>query len=180
MIATNKNSEIDERPTGPDWEWYVRDLVKRAHQEGHQIICRFETLSRQGQMESKQDWIKWHVGRYWDVDQLQKDWSRVLRGEQLSKVSSAEYCFDHLLLSHAVMPVKTEENARALSAALKEELPREFERYQSKGRTEIEKKVHESCCVKQKMAAGFLGLKDTRSIRYLADRTPPRHGRWAR
>ena len=97
---------------------------------------------------------------------------RVLSPERPLDISSVAP--ERITITVSVTPVKTEENARALSAALKEVLPWELERYQSKGRTEIEKKVHESsCCVKQKIAAGFLGLKDTRSIRYLADRTPP-------
>ena len=159
--------EIEERPEGPDFHWFVRDLAKPVRR--FPFIMSFETAARE-KGASLQDWVK-SLRSSIDIEQLKRDWGRCLRGGEavIPEVSSVQHCWDKLLLPLRKKPLRmTQEDARSFSDALKEEYPKEIERYRKAGRTAIEIEVEEAvCCVSPTLAAQYLGYKNTSSIRRL-------------
>ncbi len=156
-------TEIIERPEGPDFHWFVQDVARAATRHGYVLMIASSSY------HNKAAWVD-SIGRYnLDLKQFQKDWGPYLRGaKKIGEVSSAAYCFNNLLLDSGGIRNKTPENAQALSAALKEQYPQEIEKYRREQRTSIEIEVEEAeCCVSPTLAAQYLGYKDTSSIRRL-------------
>ena len=158
--------KVKERPVGHDFHWFVVDVVKAARYHGYMGMIAFQGF------QNREDWIAHGVGNYnLDLKQLKRDWAACLRGDKtISEATSATRCLDKLLLDPPAICNKTEENSQALSAALKEEYPKEIEQYRRTKRTAIEITVEEAeCCVNQSIAAQYLGYKNPRSIRRLRD-----------
>ena len=172
---------FEERPESPDWEWFMCDLARAMKRNGFSIECvdlfTYEEVKRYPTVKkdlSKAEWLKNYFGNYLNLDRLKGDWGEYLRGEKGLKTFTAQYCRDSLFRGN----VSTSDNAHALSDSLKEELPKELERYRKAKRTTMEIGIEESeCCVKQELAAQYLGYKDSRSIRYLADHESPKLSR---
>jgi len=126
-------------------------------------------------------WVS-SIGRYnLDLKQLQKDWGPYLRDDkEIGEVSSAAYCFNYLLLDPGSIVNKTEANAQALSAALREELPKERRKYlgQRQDRyAEVEVIVNTQETVDRKTAADYIARylrRATCSTRYIGTLSEPK------
>lgn len=161
------DTEIIERPEGPDFHWFVQDVARAAKRHSYTGIIAPSSYPNNGKA-----WV-YSIGRYnLDLGKLQKDWGACLRGDkEIAEVSSATYCFTNLLIDSGGIRNKTPENAQALSAALKEQYPQEIERYSKEKEAQLQTAFDDNtiCCMPQVDTAKYLSLTD-RHIRNLAPR----------
>ena len=174
MSQLKEKVEIKERPEGPDFHWFVQDVARAATRHGYALMIASSSY------QNKAAWVD-SIGRYnLDLKQLQKDWGPYLRGaKKIGEVSSAAYCLNSLLLDSGGIRNKTPENAQALSAALKEEFPKERKRYlgqQQDEYAEIEAIVNTKETVDYKTAAAYIApflRLATCSTRYIGRLSEP-------
>ena len=148
--------QVSERPDEPNLDGFVYDVVKSAKYHG----CRFFASpgpTRTTDLKAKVILI----GKYnLRLDKLRSDWEKCTRGDKsIEKVSSAQYCFEKLLIDPPVLGNKTHDNAKAPSQALREECRREIGRYQGRQQHEyalLENMVESSDWVRPQIAAAYL------------------------
>ena len=160
-------TEIIERPEGPDFHWFVQDVARAAKRHGYIGMIAPSSYPNNGRA-----WVSSIRRSNLDLGKLQKDWGACLRGDkEIAEVSSATYCLNHLLIDSGGIRNKTPENAQALSAALKEQYPLEIERHTKEKKAQLEEAFNDNaiCCMPQVDTAKYLSLTD-RHIRNLAPR----------
>ena len=133
---------VDERPVKPDFHWLVRDITRVAVKYGFGVKAdnrppgfpiTFEGLSNHPAMldYTFEKWLK-EIQTVWDINHFEADWRAYLSGKKSIDLFSAQYCFDKLLSdtdqNSREEGVLTDQNARALSAAIKQELVKELGR----------------------------------------------------
>ena len=129
-MATSKPL-FEERPKGPDWERFCCDLARAMKQHGFSVgldvLFTYEEVKQHPIVPSdlsKSQWLNNYFGTHLNLNQLERDLGEYRHGGE-GLIFSTQYCSDNLIKDDAI---NYEENARSLSRALEEELPRERKR----------------------------------------------------
>ncbi len=174
---------VDDRPNKPDFHWLVRNITRVAVGYGFSVkadnrppgfpITYEELSSNPAMLNYTFDKLFKEISTVWNVDHFESAWRAYLQGKKPIDRFSAQYCFDKLLSDTdrnlREEGVRTDENARALSVAIKQELPNELGRYKSVNNDrmrEIDQTLQVDFKVTQVMAAERLRV-GTRWIRKL-------------